>query len=109
METFASSQSQALGSLLLGGYETGHNVGLVFFAFHLLILGYLVFRSGYIPTVFGVLVFISGLGYLVDSVGTLLFPQLAGVFEVIGFTTVIGGVPLMFWLLIKGVRDKPSG
>src|SRR6266705_1636416 len=50
--------------------------GLLFFGIHLGLLGYLVFRSGYIPRVLGVLLIIVGLGYLVTTLKQYLFPNL---------------------------------
>ncbi len=64
-------------------------------------LGYLVFKSGYIPRILGVLLIIAGFGYLIDSVTFFLFPN----FDVtISLVTFIGEVLFMLWLLIKGVN-----
>ena len=48
------------------------DVALIVFGVHLLLLGYLAYRSGYVPKVFGVLLVISGLGYLIDGFATVL-------------------------------------
>ena len=54
----------------------GWNLALAIFGLHLLVLGYLVVRSNYIPSVLGVLVAIAALGYLIDSFGGLLSNEL---------------------------------
>ena len=41
--------------------------GLVFFGIYLCLLGYLVFRSEYIPKIIGVFLVVAGLGYLIDA------------------------------------------
>ena len=64
-------------------------------------MGYLIFKSGYIPKILGVLMIIAGLGYLIEFVLFFLFPQLDA--SIIMFT-FWGEVLLPLWLLIKGVN-----
>ncbi len=68
---------------------------------HLLVLGYLVFKSGYIPRAIGVLVVIAALGYLIDSFGGFLS---TGYNANVALFTFVGEVLLMVWLLWKGLR-----
>jgi len=79
------------------------HAALAIFGLHLLVLGYLVFRSGYIPRALGILVMIASVGYLIDSVGGILS---AGYNVNVAQFTFIGEVLLMVWLLWKGVRLK---
>ena len=75
------------------------------FGFHLAVLGYLIFKSGYFPRILGILMVLRSLGYLLDSYGNTLFPNYAEIFGVIvGVTAVIGELPFFLWLLIKGVN-----
>ncbi len=71
------------------------------FGIHLLLVGYLEFRSGFFPRVFGILLAVSGVGYLADSVAITLLPGFAPVFGNFGF---IGETASMLWLLIMGRR-----
>ena len=67
----------------------------------LLPLGYLVFKSGFLPRILGILLIIAGLGLLIDSVTLLLFPN----FDVTASLFTFIGDPLFaLWLLIKGVN-----
>ncbi|HEY5809772.1 MAG TPA: DUF4386 domain-containing protein, partial [Povalibacter sp.] len=68
-------------------------------------LGALVFRSGFLPKVIGVLLIIAGSGYVFDSLAQLLHPG----FPVVTSFTFIGEAALMLWLLIKGVNMERSG
>lgn len=87
--------------LSLKAFRSGWDVGLVFFGIHLLILGYLVFKSGYVPGWLGVLLSIAGLGYLIDSIGKALITDYSLAISVFTFA----GEPLfMIWLLWKGIR-----
>lgn len=85
---------------LVEAFRVGWQAALIFFAFHLLILGLLIFRSGFFPRFLGILVTIAGVGYLVDGIGTLLFP---GYGLDVAVYTFIGEVLLIFWLLWKGL------
>lgn len=76
-------------------------VGLILFGFHLLLIGYLAYRSHYLPRVFGVLLVIAGLGYLADGFAVVLVP---GYSFSVGAFTFVGEVALILWLLIKGRR-----
>jgi len=61
----------------------------------------LVFKSGYIPGILGVLLIIGGLGYLIDFFAFFLFPN---VNATISQFTFLGELLLPLWLLIKGVN-----
>ena len=64
-------------------------------------LGYLVFRSGFLPRLLGVLLIIACGGYLVDAVVQVLFPHLDAT---ISQFTFVGELLLPLWLLFKGVN-----
>jgi hypothetical protein len=82
-------------------YTTIWLVGLVLFGVHLLLIGYLAYRSGFIAKVFGVLLVIAGLGYVVDGFVAVLR---AGPSASIAQFTFVGEVALIGWLLIAGRR-----
>ncbi|WP_394768529.1 DUF4386 domain-containing protein [Lacisediminihabitans sp.] len=77
------------------------HTALALFGVHLLLVGYLSIRSGFVPKVFGILIGIAGLGYIADLVGTLLSPGFAPTFGLFGF---VGETAMIFWLLIGGRR-----
>jgi hypothetical protein len=85
----------------LEAFEMIWQAGLILFAVHLLLIGYLAYRSGFMPRVLGILLLVAGLGYLIDGVGTVLVP---GYSVSIAQFTFVGEVALIFWLLIKGRR-----
>lgn len=77
------------------------DVGLVFFGLHLIVLGYLAYRSGFVPRFIGILLVIAGLGYLLDTFGAILF---AGYTVEVSVVTFVGEIAIMIWLLVKGWR-----
>jgi hypothetical protein len=95
--------AQALRAI--DAYDTIWLVGLILFGVHLLLIGYLAYRSGFIAKVFGLLLVVAGLGYLVDGFVLVLVP---GPSISIGQFTFVGEVALIFWLLIKGSRKNFS-
>jgi len=67
----------------------------------LLPLGFLMYKSGFLPRVLGVLMAMAGLGYLADFLIFFLLPNLD--LQVAGFA-FLGELPFPFWLLMKGVN-----
>lgn len=96
-----ADQSQALVSLFLNLHEYGIQIAGIFWGLWLLPMGYLVYKSNYIPKIIGILLTIGGFGYLADSFIFFLFPNFSVVFSEFTF---IGEVMMVFWLLIKGVN-----
>ena len=95
--------AQALRAI--DAYNTIWLVGLILFGVHLLLIGYLAYRSGFMAKVFGILLAVAGLGYVVDGFLAVLVP---GPSFSIGQFTFVGEVALIFWLLIKGSRKNFS-
>ena len=87
--------------MTVGSFNTIWQFSLIFFAVHLLLLGYLGWRSPFMHKVFAILLLLAGLGYLVDGFGQLLSADYS--ISVAGFTFV-GEVVLIFWLFIRGGR-----
>ena len=85
----------------LAAFKNGWDLGLAVFGLHLLLAGYLAFKSDYIPKWLGILLVIAGAGYAVDSFGKML---LANYNITIAGYTFIGEVVLIFWLLWKGIK-----
>ena len=91
--------SQALRAI--NAYETTWQVGLILFGVHLLLIGYLAYRSDFMPKIFGILLVIAGLGYLADGFAQVLVRDYS---ISVGAFTFVGEVALIFWLLIVGRR-----
>ena len=100
---FKPGQIQAQVMLSLNAFRYGFHFGLIFFGIYLGLLGYLVWRSKYIPSILGLLLVISGLGYLASSLQPYLFPGFNIDFAVFTF---YGELVFMLWLLIRGWKVK---
>ena len=108
LKVFETDQLHALVLQFLNGHNYGSLIGLVFFGFHLFVLGYLVFKSDYIPRILGVLLVFASFGYLIDSFANFLlsnYENYKAIFAlVVGVPGFIGELSLCFWLLIKGAK-----
>jgi hypothetical protein len=105
LTVFQPDQLHALVLLFLNAYEYVTLVWGTFFGLHLVVLGYLVYKSGYLPRALGVLLVLASFGYLIDSFGNFLLPQYDELYaSVVVLLAIVGELPLTFWLLIKGVN-----
>jgi hypothetical protein len=103
LTAFTADQLQALVSLFLDLYEHGFLISHIFFGLWLFPMGYLVFKSGFLPKFLGILLIIAGFGYLADFILFFLFP---GVGVTVSEFTFVGEVLLLLWLLLRGVNVK---
>jgi hypothetical protein len=105
LSTFNPEQLQGLSLVSLKLHGQGYNIGLVFFGFHCLLVGYLLFRSSFLPRIFGPLMAIAGLCYLINSFAVLLSPAFAHrLFPWILLPALPAELGLTLWLLVKGVN-----
>ena len=103
LTVFAPEQLQALVLLFLTAHEAVVLIWGVAFGLHLLVSGYLVYKSGYLPKIVGGLLIIAALCYFTQSFGTMLFPQSKALFASIGLLSIVE-IALPLWLLVKGVN-----
>ena len=105
LKAFAPEQLYVMASLSLRSHSNGFGVSLIFFGCFCLIIGYLIFRSGYFPKILGVLMQIAGLSYLANSFALVLAPALANrLFPGILLPAFVGEASLCLWLLVNGVN-----
>jgi hypothetical protein len=83
----------------------GVDIGLIFFASYCLLIGYLVFRSAFVPRILGALMAFAGLSWL-----TFLFTPLADRLSPYNLAAgVLGQGTLTMWLLVVGVNVQRWG
>lgn len=111
LSVFTAEQLHAQLMLLINAFNNGWLIGLVFFGFHLLIVGYLIIKSaGYLPKWIGIFLVLAAAGYLIDSFAHFLltnYDDYKTIFLlIVAVPGVIGELSLAFWLLIKGVKAE---
>jgi hypothetical protein len=108
LNVFPIEQLQALAMFFLNLHKNGFMIAQFFFAAWLLPLGYLIFKSGYLPKALGIIVMIECFGWLMYPFQFFLFPT----YEVISYLSFaigfIGEFGLTLWLLIMGAKELPT-
>jgi hypothetical protein len=106
LKVFQPDQLQAQAMLFINSYHNGSTIAQIPFGFWLLPLGYLVFKSGFLPKILGILLIVDCFGLLIYVCQRFLLPSyevIAYPCWVIGFVAEFG---LALWLLVKGVKDQ---
>jgi hypothetical protein len=107
LKTFQPNQLAALSQLSLNIQGVGYAIGLVFFGFYCLLVGYVIFKSKMVPKFLGILYIISGIGYLMNSFIMLLSKGFGNpIFAYFAIPIFIGELSFCLWLLIKGVDNS---
>ena len=103
--SLGEQQPQAMALAALDTFSAGFLLALVLFGVHLLTLGWLLYRSRYLPRVLGALLVAAGVGYIADSLAGLLLADHGGLVSAVLLTpAVLGEFGLTAWLLLRGVR-----
>ena len=107
-----ANREQVVSSIMV--YTESFNavwlVGLIFFGIHLLMLGYLVYKSESFNKIIGSLLIVAGIGYLIDSSAYILLRNYNEYKELLSLIVIIPGVvgelSLTILLLVKGLRKR---
>jgi hypothetical protein len=91
-------------------YDHGIMIVQIFWGLWLLPLGYLIFKSGIMPKLLGVLLMLGCLGYLVNFVGQFLIPGYSdtGISSIVSLPAGLGEIGTCLWLLVKGAKEYPA-
>lgn len=96
---FNTAQNQARALSDVNAFHDVFRAGLVLFGVHLLLVGYLAYRSGFVPRPLAALVFLAGAGYAFDSIASVLSNASA---PAVASVTFFGEFLLGVWLLVRG-------
>jgi hypothetical protein len=101
LPAFKADQLNSLVTLFLELRKYGTYIPQVLSVW-IILLGYLVFKSGFLPRILGILLMFAGSCYTVSAVLFFLFPNFDAV--VLGLCAFIAESLFYLWLLIKGVN-----
>ena len=106
LAVFAKTQLDALAYLFLRLHGLGVQAVSIFWGLWLFPFGLLVYRSRFIPKIFGVLLLVNGIAYLIACFGTFLLPpDYRFITQWMLLPEAIGEPLIMLWLVIKGARN----
>ena len=104
MQAYSAPQLEGLAYLSINLYKTGFVTAQLFFGTWLFPLGYLVYKSGFLPRFLGVLLLLDGCGVLIWFLQALLLPAYPAISYPAWALGFIAEVGLGLWLLVKGVE-----
>lgn len=107
LRSFQPDQLAILSAHALDLQAQGYAIGLAFFGFYCITIGYLIVSSAFLPRILGVLYSLAGLCYVINSYSMLLSPGFASsLFPYIMIPSFVGEFSLSLWLLVMGVKER---
>ena len=104
LHTFQQNQLATLSLLSLNIQAQGYGIGLVFFGFYCIIIGFIIFKTNALPKIIGVAYAIAGICYLINNFTMFLSKGFVNpLFIYLAIPIFIGELSLCLWLLIKGI------
>lgn len=108
LRSFDASPIHSQMMLHLENYDSGILIVSIFWGLWLLPFGYLVYRSGFLPRVLGILLMLGCVGYLVNFVGNTMFENFGStlISNIASKPAALGEIGTCLWLLIRGINEK---
>lgn len=110
LQTMSIEQKQIQVLQELVYYNNGVELISVFWGLWLLPFGYLVYKSGFLPKILGILLMVGCFGYLVNFLGGFLFPKYGslGIAKFVSLPATFGEIGTCLWLLIIGIKKNQT-
>jgi len=109
LQGHTAGQIEGLMLLAINTYKTGFVTAQLFFGTWLFPLGYLIYKSGFLPRFLGVLLLLDGVGVLIWFLQAFLLPSYPAIIYPGLVVSFIAEVGLGLWLLAKGLKDVDTG
>jgi hypothetical protein len=106
LAAFTTDQLNAQAMLFLGLYKAGFTGAQLFYGAWTLPLGYLVFKSGFLPKALGVMLMLDCLAVLVWFFQFFFLPSYPAISYPCYAVSFIAEVGLALWLLVMGAKEK---
>jgi hypothetical protein len=106
LSVLGKSDREALGMMCIRLNGLGTHLSELFWGLWLFPLGYLVYRSRFLPRIIGVWLIINGVAYVALSMTGLLYPEYSDIVNKISFPALLGELAFALWLVIMGARPK---
>ena len=112
LSLFKTDQLQAQMMLFLEAFQSIWSIGLIIFGGHLMVVGYVAFKSNSIPKVISILLLLASIGYIVIHLCNTFLPEYDGVISILNLVfsvpMIAGELGFGIWLLLKGGKVRAS-
>ncbi|MEI4831573.1 DUF4386 domain-containing protein [Bacillus sp. FJAT-53711] len=112
LSLFKTDQLQAQMMLFLEAFQSIWSIGLIIFGGHLMVVGYVAFKSNSIPKVISILLLLASIGYIVIHLCNTFLPEYDGVISILNLVfsvpMIAGELGFGIWLLFKGGKVRAS-
>jgi hypothetical protein len=108
MQAYPAAQVEGLAYLSINVYKIGFVAAQLFFGTWLFPLGYLIYKSMFLPRFLGILIMLDGIAVLIWFLQANLLPGNPAVSYPGLALSFVAEVGLGLWLLAKGVKDVGS-
>jgi len=104
LRSFTADQVNALVLLSFKVFAVGGSMSLVFYGVGSVIVGYLIFRSGYVPGLIGLLWVLGGLSFVISTFTFVLAPTYSP--AILEGPMIVAILSLALWWLLRGVDES---
>jgi len=106
MQSVTEAHSQVM--VYLSQYDNGILIATIFWGLWLLPFGYLVYKSGFLPKLLGILLIFGCLGYLINFFGNTISESYGtlGIKQYLGLLPAIGEIGTCLWLIFIGAKKE---
>jgi hypothetical protein len=103
-------QLQTQIMLHLDFYRNGNSLTTIFWGLWLFPLGYLVFKSGFLPRILGIFLMLGCIGYVINFMGGFFSETYSDSLtaSLLSIPSGIGEIGICLWLLIAGVKNSTT-
>ncbi|HEY2495121.1 MAG TPA: DUF4386 domain-containing protein [Paenibacillus sp.] len=112
LSSFKTEQIQALMMLFFEAFQSIWSIGLIIFGGHLMIVGYVAFKSNSVPKVISILLLLASIGYIALHLNKTFLPQYNGLISTLNLVfsvpMIVGELGFGIWLLFRGGK-LPKG
>lgn len=109
---FDSVQLEAQVMTYLSGFDFLWKIGLICFGVHLVVIAYLILKSGFIPKLLGYLLMLAGVAYSIDTLANALLANYADVEDflliLVATSSIVAELWFALWLVVKGGKQPVS-
>jgi len=101
---FNAQQINAMALLFITLHSYGYDLGLIFFAFSSVVLGYLLIRADYFPAFLGYGLIAAAAVYLSGSLMRFILPEYLSAMQPAYVIPLLAELSFCLWLLVTGVK-----